>query len=99
METMGNVTTMETTNVELRKCIKCGRELPLDQFYKDKRMIGGLKSVCKECTNEYNRIRHIAKQEEKESTPLSKFTPRELIEELRRRGYKGKLQYVYEVVI
>jgi hypothetical protein len=58
-----------------------------------------LKSICKDCISEYSRIRHIAKQEEKESTPLSKFTPRELIEELRRRGYKGKLQYVYEVVI
>jgi Zn ribbon nucleic-acid-binding protein len=99
MGTMETTTMIETANVELRKCIKCGRELPLDQFYKDKRMISGLKSVCKECTNEYNRIRHVAKREEKESTPLSKFTPRELIEELRRRGYKGKLQYVYEVVI
>lgn len=26
--------------------------------------------------------------------PLSKFTPRQLMEELKRRGYTGKLQYV-----
>lgn len=31
--------------------------------------------------------------------PLDKFTPRELMEELARRGYKGKLQFTQEVDI
>ena len=33
------------------------------------------------------------------SKPLNMFTPRELMEELARRGYKGKLLYTSEVDI
>lgn len=33
----------------MKKCNKCGRELPLDNFYKDKRKKDGHKSTCKEC--------------------------------------------------
>lgn len=62
-------------------------------------MTGGIKSICKACVSEECKARRMEKSKEKADTPLSKFTPRELIEELRRRGYKGKLQYVYEVVI
>ncbi len=31
--------------------------------------------------------------------PIDKFSPRELMEELARRGYKGKLQFTQEVDI
>lgn len=85
--------------METKICKRCGRELPIEDYHIDNRMIGGHKSICKECTSAYCKERNDAKKADKESTPLSKFTPRELIEELRRRGYKGKLQYVYEVVI
>lgn len=85
--------------METKICKKCGRELPIEDYHIDNRMVGNHKSVCKECTSAYTAESRLRKKEEKESTPLSKFTPRELIEELRKRGYKGKLQYVYEVVI
>ena len=94
---METTTTMES--IAIKRCKKCGRELPLSHFHHDSRLKDGLKNACKECQALYTRDFYAKKKEEKESTPLSKFTPRELIEELRRRGYKGKLQYVYEVVI
>ena len=31
--------------------------------------------------------------------PLSKFQPRELIAELRRRGYEGELKYTYVIKV
>lgn len=85
--------------METKICKKCGRELPIENYHIDNRMAGGYKSICKDCNSAYRKERNDAKKADKESTPLSKFTPRELIEELRKRGYKGKLQYVYEVVI
>ena len=42
--------------VKTKRCSKCGRILPLSEFYKDKRAKDGLKSECKEC--------HIAMQAE-----------------------------------
>ena len=38
---------------EKKKCIKCGRELPLDQFYKHKQMSDGHLNKCIECTKKY----------------------------------------------
>lgn len=85
--------------METRICIKCGKELSVSEFHKDARMRSGIKSICKACISAESKARRVKQKEEKADTPLSKFTPRELIEELRKRGYKGKLQYVYEVVI
>ena len=65
-----------------KKCTKCGRELPLDEFYSSKRAKDGLKSECKECSKRYNTGRKIAK-----------YTPRELMKELSKRGYYGILCY------
>lgn len=80
--------------METKTCIKCSRELPLSEFAIDARMREGHKSACKECTKAYSLERRKLKQEEKALTPLSKFTPRELIEELRARGYRGQLELV-----
>ena len=65
--------------METRICIKCGKELPASEFYKDRRMTGGIKSICKCCTSKEAEKRRMEKQKEKADTPLSKFTPRELI--------------------
>jgi hypothetical protein len=34
-------------------CSKCGRELPLSEFYKDKQNYDGFKSYCKDCFKQY----------------------------------------------
>lgn len=65
---------------ETKKCSICGEVLPLDMFL---RRGAGRENVC---------ITYKRKQNGK-SEALAKFTPRELIEELKARGYKGKLTY------
>ena len=34
-------------------CGRCGRELPVSEFHKDKNRIDGLRNVCKGCASEY----------------------------------------------
>ena len=45
------------TDVKTKKCKKCGRELPLSEFTKDKTTKDGLKYWCKSCRNELNKTR------------------------------------------
>ena len=40
---------MNTKEVKIKRCSKCGRELPISEFYKDKNTKDGLYSNCKEC--------------------------------------------------
>lgn len=46
--------------METKICKGCGKELPLSDYHKDERMIGGHKNYCREC---------VSKQEE-EKKPL-----------------------------
>lgn len=80
-------------------CKTCGKDKPEDMFYKTK--TGKCYPYCKECFNRKVRERRKLRQEEKvqQSGELSRYTPRELIEELKRRGYKGKLTYEYEITL
>lgn len=65
---------------ETKKCSVCGEVLPLDMFLKRG---AGRENVCISCKRKQNG----------KSEALAQFTPRELIEELKARGYKGKLTY------
>lgn len=102
--------------METKVCKKCGRELPLDQYFRNKAMKDGHDSQCKECKTAYTleyqkkyraRKREQAKENERiefekkykiyTDKELAKFTPRQLILELKARGYVGTL--LYEEVI
>lgn len=98
--------------METKICKKCGRELPLDNFSKNAKMKDGLQNHCRACASEYSRNiwkRKKAQKKENEriefekkykvytNKELAKFTPRELILELKARGYVGTL--LYEEVI
>ena len=39
-------------------CTKCGRELPLSEFVKQRKSKDGLMYWCKSCTREYSKIRY-----------------------------------------
>lgn len=86
----------------LKKCRCCGRELPISNFKKGR---WGYVSVCNECDKQHraeNRQARIDKAKQKvedvraenRQLRLADFSPRELMTELARRGYRGKLQFV-----
>lgn len=88
--------------METKKCKQCEKELPIQEFSKN---AYGYTSICKSC-NSHNRSEAAKKRngkivrdyeqeiEKAKQLRLSEFTPRELIIELRKRGYEGTLRYV-----
>ena len=77
--------------METKVCKVCGQELPLCEFRKSPFTVNRI-STCNKCISDkikktklFNRTRSNSNSE------LAKFTPRELIGELKSRGYKGKL--------
>ncbi len=46
------------TDEKTKMCTKCGRELPLSEFNKQKATKDGLIPWCKSCTREYSKIRY-----------------------------------------
>ena len=94
--------------METKICKKCGQELPLENFSKNAKMKDGLQNHCRACASEYSRQfwqRKKAKKKENEriefekkykvytNRDLAKFTPRELMLELKARGYEGELLF------
>ncbi len=88
--------------METKKCPHCGRELPLSEFYCS-RITGKAYTYCKSCSKEIKRKELIKKKERKEQDlaqhRLEGISARELILELRRRGYKGELVFQQKVKI
>ena len=93
--------------METKVCKECGRELPIENFQVHKTRSGSahVLSICTECMGKRISDGYAKKRVERQKTKadevesakrarLTDFTPRELMEELARRGYKGKLQYV-----
>lgn len=86
-------------------CKVCGRELPLSDFPTRSLAKDGHANTCTKCC-----AKNIAKgrQSKKEDTTppqeggnpeLAKFTPRELMLELKARNYVGKLYFTKEIDI
>ena len=67
---------VEETKTEKKKCKCCGKELPLTMF--NKKGVG-YRSICISCE----------RGESGASEKFKQFTSRELMEELRSRGFKG----------
>lgn len=89
---------MENQEIKTKRCPKCGIELPLSEFYVKKGAADGLQSWCKECQKIASHNRLASKAHCKCCNPeLAQFTPRQLIEELKNRGYTGEIQYVQKI--
>lgn len=91
---------MEQETVKTCKC--CNRTLDISNFKKGR---WGYVSVCNECDKQHraeNRQARIDKAKQKvedvraenRQLCLADFSPRELMLELKRRGYDGKITYV-----
>lgn len=85
-----------------KRCPKCGRLLPKEAFNKKAKAKDGLQDNCKDCMRAYNKERYDRMKIESDeaidlpqklhkvfSNPdLARFTPRELMSELKARGFK-----------
>lgn len=90
--------------METKICSKCGKELPVSEFYKRK---DGYYANCKACHRDItNRRYYNNKTAKPKSKPaedkkhkiythkdLAVFEPRDLMLELKARGYEGELVY------
>lgn len=94
---------MEQTTTKV--CQWCGKEKQISEFVTNNRRADGHTNVCKECTNRRIRENYAAKKQmggvksQDPNNPLSAFQPRELIAELRRRGYAGELKYTQVIKV
>lgn len=81
--------------MKTKVCAKCKRELPVTEFHRNKATKDGLQSHCKECAKHYD----ANKKQQKKLLPvytnpeLSKFQPRDLLAELKARGYEWEKMY------
>lgn len=82
-------------------CKKCNRELPISEFFKNKSAKDRLHCYCKECFAIYKKKRHreASIAIKLKEGGLSAFTSDELINELRKRGYRGTLRIVNETIL
>jgi hypothetical protein len=69
---------------EAKTCTKCGKTLPISEFNHRKIEPDGFMKVCRNCMKAYHRARY-------RKIHYSVEASRELMEELAKRGYTGKL--------
>ena len=83
----------KNTTVETKRCPKCGQVLPLSAFGKDSRNADGHARYCKECLKVVNNARNHRKQAEsaRGQLMLQTYSDATLYNELRRRGWRGRL--------
>lgn len=101
--------------ITMKQCYHCGVKKPTTEFYDSKSSSDGKAAWCKDCMKEYNKNRYNRKKMENitlnqtqpqktdirggQNNDLSRFTPRELMQELAKRGYRGTLEYVKRIDI
>lgn len=85
--------------METKVCRYCGEELPIEEF---SRNAFGFTSVCKKCNTEKRKlgrekVRRLKQQvvdaQNARTLRINDFTPRELMQELKRRGYEFKITF------
>lgn len=87
--------------METKICRICGEEKPITDFAKHPQYKDGYDTRCKCCINAHRKTYyHAQKMTHKGgNSALADFSPRELIEELRTRGYKGTLQFTKTITL
>lgn len=75
---MADIITTPEYTAETKKCKCCGKELPITHF---QRYAGGYRKICIDCR----------RRESGATDKFKDFSSRELIDELKSRGYEGQL--------
>lgn len=92
--------------ISYKLCPRCKRILPLDSFSKNSSRPDGLQAYCKDCqrqqSQDYKQKRTVKRRErisnlENGNPKLKEFTPRQLMDELISRGYRGELIYTQKI--
>ena len=78
-----------------KKCIECGKTLTLDHFRRTPLSPDGYAKACKLCANSK---RTHGKNDDR-NPALINFKARELIDELRARGYRGTLRITKDIQV
>lgn len=73
-------------NMDTKVCFKCGRELPLSEFYKHPRMGDGHLNKCKDCTKRDMHLQHYRNMEDPERAEKERARGKDKY----RRLYAGK---------
>ena len=83
-------------NNTVKKCTVCGSNYTLDHFRRTALSSDGYANICKACAKT-RRSKNHTKITGGGNPELARFQPRELIEELKARGYSGKLTIIREI--
>lgn len=90
------------SEIETKKCCKCGEVKTTTEFYKNIKAADGYDTYCKECHKTAARASYANKASKKRieetNNALSKYTPRDLLAELKRRGYKWEKMYCLQEI-
>lgn len=84
------------TLTNVRQCKCCGSVKPETEFLKNR---FGLTYLCKDCAKSKRKTRVDNAVNAAKFARIQHFTDRELMEELARRGYTGKLEIIETHVI
>lgn len=74
--------------METKKCFKCGRDLPLSEFYKHPKMADGHLNKCKECTKTDVKENYLKNSNDSNYMEKERERGRE---KYKRLGYRGKI--------
>ena len=90
---------METMEIQTKTCTVCGKTLPISDFYRKSSSPDGYYCACKKCQIDQIKKSRINKTEKNKDSILSEFSPKELIDELKARGYYGELKYTHTIYL
>ena len=79
--------------MQTKKCFKCGRELPLSEFYKHSRMADGHLNKCKDCTKKDVHNNYMRKSADESWMEKERARGREKAKRLGYKYYTTKIDF------